>query len=555
MSVIEFEERAAVLLDAYRLGTPEAMERHYALTWHRRAWPAMRTYVQLDLGKRPAHPGDDVEITLDDARQLIAMEHGFANWEQLRTTVEAWPADVAMTATPVRVRTTDSDESETIVATRDWQVALRELAARPGAVLEANGQMTDEVLERVSRISHLEALSLGGSKALTDGGIRHLARLPRLRRLDLSGTGVTDDGLGVLRDLPALEALSLVMTGVTDVGVAHVRHCRQLRRLNLMWTATGDGAIRALANLERFTHFVSGNNVTDRGLAALHDVPAFAAWRGGAVIPPEEKPNDVVLRGPFTDAGMESLRGLDGLYGLALNDCAVTARGMAPLVSLPHLGSLSVDPDDAWMPYIAEMPALRSLGAQDTVAGDDGFVALSKSRTIERIWGRRCHNLRTRGFVALRQMPALRNLAVSCLNVGDEGVATLPEFPALRELMPMDVQDSGYRHVGRCANLEVLTLMYCRDTTDAATEQITGLSHLRRYFNSYTTITDRTPELLASMNSLEEVTFSACNNLTDNGVARLARLPRLRKLDVSGTALTPAVAEPFTSRVIVRYSP
>src|SRR5262245_12635079 len=56
-----YEDKAAALLDAYRTGTPEAMERHYVHTWHRRAWPAMRTYVQLDLGKRPAHQGDDVE--------------------------------------------------------------------------------------------------------------------------------------------------------------------------------------------------------------------------------------------------------------------------------------------------------------------------------------------------------------------------------------------------------------------------------------------------------------------------------------------------------------
>src|SRR5262245_46177148 len=47
--------KAEALLEAYRTGTPEAMERHYSYTWHRRAWRAMRTYVQLDLGKRPAH--------------------------------------------------------------------------------------------------------------------------------------------------------------------------------------------------------------------------------------------------------------------------------------------------------------------------------------------------------------------------------------------------------------------------------------------------------------------------------------------------------------------
>src|SRR5262249_34871391 len=153
---------------------------------------------------------------------------------------------------------------------------------------------------------------------------------------------------------------------------------------------------------------------------------------------------------------------------------AITAAALAPLVSLPSLGWLAVDAKDDWMVYIAEMPRLRFLGVQDTAAGDDGFVALSKSRTIEYIWGRRCHNLQRRGFMALANMPVLRGLSVSCLNVDDVGVSALPTFPALKELMPMDVPDAGYRHVGKCEQLESLILMYCRDTTDAATEHITA---------------------------------------------------------------------------------
>ena len=56
---------------------------------------------------------------------------------------------------------------------------------------------------------------------------------------------------------------------------------------------------------------------------------------------------------------------------------------------------------------------------QDTDAGDDGWVALSRSQSIEQIWGRRCHNLRSQGFRALARLPALQNLAVSCRNVDD----------------------------------------------------------------------------------------------------------------------------------------
>ena len=119
----------------------------------------------------------------------------------------------------------------------------------------------------------------------------------------------------------------------------------------------------------------------------------------------------------------------------------------------------------------------------------------------------------------------------------------------------MDVPDTGYRHIGKCEHLESLILMYCRDTTDAATEHIIGLRKLSYYFNSYTTITDRTPELLSEMDSLERITFDACHGLTNAGVARLARLPGLRELHVSGKSVTPDVVEAFSPRVSVFCAP
>jgi hypothetical protein len=212
----------------------------------------------------------------------------------------------------------------------------------------------------------------------------------------------------------------------------------------------------------------------------------------------------------------------------------ISAHGLAPLVALPHLGFLAFDATDDAMPYIAAMPRLKFLMCQDTNAGDDGFVALSRSRSIEYLWGRRCHNLGARGFSALASIPTLRALSVSCKNVDDSGLSALPRFPALRELMPMDVPDHGYRFIGQCGQLESLVLMYCRDTGDVATSHITRLEKLTKYFASYTRATDRTPELLSEIQSLETITMSGIPGITNTGVAALARLPRLRKLSLSG---------------------
>ena len=317
---------------------------------------------------------------------------------------------------------------------QDWEAVLRLVAAERVAGLDVERQMTDEMLAQVAGLTHVTRLRLGGSAALTDDGLRQLARMPQLRELDLSGCQVTDRGLAVLRELPALEKISLSWTAVTDAGVAHLAGCEQLVNVDLAMTATGDGALRALAGKERLRHLRTGNRVSDAGLPLLHQFPIFQTWRGGepalALLSPEAEPNSLMLRGTLTDRGMAALAGLDGLFALNVHDArlGLTSGALAPLAGLAHLGFLAFDATDEAMPYVAALPNLRFLMCQDTAAGDDGFAALSRSRSIEYIWGRRCRNLRRRGFQAMANMPALRALAVSLDDVGDAG-ASAAELP------------------------------------------------------------------------------------------------------------------------------
>ena len=60
----------------------------------RLSWAAMRTYVQLDLGKRPDAEKQDVEISLADAQFFVARGHGFESWQALAEyTIAALPAE------------------------------------------------------------------------------------------------------------------------------------------------------------------------------------------------------------------------------------------------------------------------------------------------------------------------------------------------------------------------------------------------------------------------------------------------------------------------------
>ena len=408
-------------------------------------------------------------------------------------------------------------------------------------------------------------MSNHSNNLMDDEALQRLARTPELRELRLSQYpgGVTDRGLEVLQHLPELRVFEMCwQSGITDKGISYLRHCEQLEEVDLLGTHTGDGAIAALTGKPKLRKFKSGRNVTDEGLSLLHQFPAFTTWGGGEVgyglMSFGADPTNLLIDGSFTSVA--SLRGLDGLFGLSFFRHTTNLRGddLQTLAALPNLGFLGCPGDicdDNAMRHIAALPNLRMLMGQGTVATDTGFKQLSQSKTIEYIWGRECPNLTGAGFTALAEMPALKGLAVSCKFVDDAALAMLPSFPALRELMPMDVSDDGFRHVGRCHALESLVLMYCRDTTDIATEHIQTLPNLKKYHAGYTLITDRTLKVLGTMHSLEELSFEGCKRITDAGVAALATLPRLREISIGGSPdVTRAGVSAFPNHVRVNYS-
>ena len=155
--------------------------------------------------------------------------------------------------------------------------------------------------------------------------------------------------------------------------------------------------------------------------------------------------------------------------------------------------------------------------------------------------------------MALSAMPELKGLAVSCKGVDDAALATLPSFPSLRFIMPMDVPDAGFRHIGRCPRLKALWCMYCRDTGDEATTHLADLE-LALYYAGKTRITDASLEILGRMASLEKVELWQTANVTDAGIAALLPLPRLRELSISGLPrVTQKGVAIFPSRVRVDY--
>ncbi len=130
------------------------MERHWALTWHRRNHQAMRTYVQLDLGRQAGAGNQNDEITLDDARYLVAREHGFERWDALvkfYTSVPVQPSLITAKSIGLFAAEAVSDESPAWDS-RDWSAVVSRLKERDATGIDAAGQMTDAMIR--GRVTH-----------------------------------------------------------------------------------------------------------------------------------------------------------------------------------------------------------------------------------------------------------------------------------------------------------------------------------------------------------------------------------------------------------------
>ena len=511
-------------------------------------------------------------FTLLDAQLVVARLYGFKDWDDLvqssNETSDLHSAPFVLSTKPPYYLinwSNNSIEPRQPMSRKDWQNVCAVIKELGITAINSGNLIGDDDLEIISQLDQITSLNLDGSKRLTNKGVRYLARMPQLRELILGGQ-ITDEGLEALGHLRELRVFQMFwQDNITDKGIANLRFCDQLEEVDLLGCNTGDGALAALAGKPNLRRLKTGRNVSDDGLGLLHQFPAFKTLSTEepkfGLMSFSAEPTNLLIDGPFTRRGLDNLRGLDGLFGLSFFWHTSRLRGddlqvLDGLSNLVYLGCQDQLCDDDAMQHIAALPKLRMLMGQGTVATDVGFESFSRSKTIEYFWGRECPNLKGRGFVALSRMPALKGLTVSCKFVDDAALASLPDFRVLRELMPMDVGDDGFRHIGRCQQLKSLILMYCRDTTDVATSHIVGMPALKKYHAGYTLITDASLEMLSQLKSLEEISFEGCKFITNAGISFLTTLPRLREISLGGCPkVTRSGVKGFASGVRVNYDP
>jgi len=107
---------------------------------------------------------------------------------------------------------------------------------------------TDRHMTMVSELPQVQGIAIAAYK-LTDAGVRKLAHLTKLKRLQLHhGHGLTDDAFTFLGRLHNLEYVDIRTTPVGDRTLSYLEACSTLKQVVISNTLVTQGGIEKLKN-------------------------------------------------------------------------------------------------------------------------------------------------------------------------------------------------------------------------------------------------------------------------------------------------------------------
>ena len=301
----------------------------------------------------------------------------------------------------------------------DWKFhgpAAGNVDVPPGA--EVRLELTLEGLDggrNLARIPHLGIHVLEGRRLpLRRHEVEALANLQDLRILSLPHCTVRERWLRRFEKLPKLERLDLTGTWIDDESMADVAAIRTLRALNISTTAVGDAGIATLKGhpaLEslRFPHTEASDGAV-AGIVGLEHL------------------REVELPERATDQSIYLLRAFPELRSLLLTHANPSPTALASLYEVPKLEFLSLGETigDSGVGRLHMATQLRFLWLESEDVTAEGLGSFARGGTLEML---HCHAA-SFGIGEVRAIVPLRRLRNLSLPKADLSIATLDELSA-----------------------------------------------------------------------------------------------------------------------------
>lgn len=224
----------------------------------------------------------------------------------------------------------DTLESLNIISTKandDWIAPLGKLQNLKVLRLTNNGKLTDAGLEKLAGLQNLEQFSYVGT-GFKGHGFAKCAGWSKLVRCSFRGSSIDDEGLRLICEkLPNLESISLAHAKFTDVGAVHLAKLAKLKGLEIGSRNATPACLGHVSKLPLEYLQIGDGLDKPEGVALIKGMPTLRRLT-------------LTDAKAMTDDDLKFVAGMTQLEGLELNNLAVPDDRLPLLESFRHLKAL-----------------------------------------------------------------------------------------------------------------------------------------------------------------------------------------------------------------------
>ncbi|MBL8851892.1 MAG: hypothetical protein JNG89_19625 [Planctomycetaceae bacterium] len=289
----------------------------------------------------------------------------------------------------------------------------------------AKSSVTDAGLAALQSFPNLKSLGLQRCNLVTDAGLSHLESVPNLERLYLLYTLIGNDGMEHVAKLKKLKVLDLRGSKVSNAGLEKLREHPALVDIKLRASSIDDEALPILASIKQLRSIEAEDTTivgTELGqLATLTDLQKLNLWRSYV-----------------DESSFAPLSVLTKLRDLRLRGTAVRATVLNTLAaskdSLIYLDLIECPINDDELAAIEPFQRLETLEIWQTNLGDAGLAHIGKLANLKSLDISICPNVTSAGMTALVPLSKLETLNLSQTGIDDAALDTLSTMSQLKSL-------------------------------------------------------------------------------------------------------------------------
>jgi hypothetical protein len=223
-------------------------------------------------------------------------------------------------------------ESLNVISTKandEWIRPLGKLVNLKTLRFTNNGKLTDAGMETFAGLSKLESFSFVGTQ-ITGRAYAKCANWTKVTRVSHRGSRIDDEGLKELCDhLPNLESISLAHAQFTDAGAVHLAKLTKLKSIELGTHHATAAALKSLVNLPLESIQLGEGFHSAEALAIVKAIPTLRIL-------------SVTDGSKLTDADLELIAGIPQLESLIMDKLPITDERLPVLSGFAHLKTLSL---------------------------------------------------------------------------------------------------------------------------------------------------------------------------------------------------------------------